>query len=168
MKATLERLRELLVYDPLSGSVSIRRNGRVLLPDHDGIVTVFDRTAKTKIKKYKLERLAFFLAFGNFPREDQRVLHKNLDTEDNRITNLSLVSRSVFKQIKEARKNLIGGIKIVPHVTDQFSYVLHWFEDGSEKTKTIQDIVVARKQLLRLQLKYSKILTKYCIFDRID
>lgn len=165
MKQNLERLKELLDYDALSGKITIRKNKRVLAPDHDNIVVIFDRMAKPKAKKYKLEKIAFALAYGYFPREDQRVLHKNLDISDNRLKNLSLVSRSVFKQIKEAQKNLDGGIKIVPHPTDQFCYVLHWFEGGTEKTKIINDIVVARRQQLKLQLKYSKILTKYCLFE---
>jgi len=164
-KQSLERLKELLEYDALTGKVSIRKNKRVLTPDHDGIVMIFDREAKPKHKKYKLEKIAYYLAFSIFPREDQRVLHKNLDPEDNRQTNLVLVSRSVYKQIKEASRNVAGGIRIVPHATDQFSYMLHWFENGIEKIRLVQDIVIARRYMVRLQLKYSKILTKYCVFD---
>lgn len=164
-KQTLERLKELLEYDSSTGKVLLKKSKRILAPDQDGLVVIFDRLASPKVRKYKLERVAYFLAFGVFPREDQRVLHKNLDPEDNRIQNLSLVSRSVFRQIKEAHRNLTGGIHLIPHAVDQFSYILKWFEGGVEKSKIIQDIVVARRQQLKLQLKYSKILTKYCLFD---
>lgn len=162
---TLERLKDLLEYDPSSGKVHLKKSKRALVQDHDGIVVIFDKSATPRVRKYKLERIAFYLAFGQFPREDQRVLHKNLDPEDNRMQNLTLVSRSVFRQIKEAHRNLTGGIHLVPHATDQFSYILKWFEGGLEKSKIIQDIVVARRQQLKLQLKYSKILTKFCLFD---
>lgn len=164
-KLSLDRLKALLEYDPGTGRVSLKKSNRTLQQDFDGIVVIFDRLSNPKIRKYKLERIAYYLAFGTFPREDQRVLHKNLDTEDNRRQNLTLVSRSVFKQIKEAHRNLSGGIHLVPHAVDQFSYILKWFEGGIEKSKIIQDIVVARRQQLKLQLKYSKILTKYCLFD---
>lgn len=164
-KQSLDRLKELLEYDPGTGNVLLKKNKRVLAPDDDGIVTVFDRSAKPKSKKYKLERIAFFLAYGIFPSDTQKVLHKNLDSKDNRLKNLTLVSRSVFKQIKEADKNISGGIRMVPHSSDQFAYVLSWYEAGAERSKTIQDIVVAKRELLKLQLKYSKILTKYCNFD---
>ncbi len=164
-KQTLERLKELLDYCPSSGKVTIKKNKRVLAPDNDGLVVIFDRQANPRSKKYKLDRLAFFLAFNIFPREDQRVLHKNLDVQDNRLQNLTLVSRSIFRQIKEADRNLSGGIRILPHSTDQFAYVLYWFEGGVERSKIIQDIVVAKRYLIKLQLKYSKILTRYCLFD---
>ena len=164
-RQSLERLKDLLEYCPETGKVTIKKSKRVLTPDHDGIVVIFDSKAKPKTRKYKLERIAFYLAFSIFPREDQRVLHKNLDSEDNRIQNLALVSRSVFRQIKEAHRNLTGGIHLTPHATDQFAYILRWYEGGVEKAKTIQDIVIARRQQLKLQLKYSKILTKYCVFD---
>lgn len=165
MQTTLDRLREILEYCPSSGKINNRKTKRVLAADSDGLVIIFDRKAKVKSTKYKLERIAFALAYGYFPSEAQKVLHKNLDSTDNRIKNLTLVSRSVFKQIKEAYRNVSGGIRIVPHPTDQFAYVLYWFEGGIEKNKVIQDVVVAKRQLLKLQLKYSKILTKYCIFD---
>jgi len=162
---SLERLKELLEYSPETGKVTIKKSNRTLTCDSDGIVVIFDSKAKPKTRKYKLERIAYYLAFSIIPREDHKVLHKNLDPEDNRIQNLSLVSRSVFRQIKEAHRNLTGGIHIIPHATDQFSYILKWFEGGIEKSKIIQDIVVARRQQLKLQLKYSKILTKFCVFD---
>ena len=107
-KQSLERLKELLEYNPETGKVTIRKSQRVLTPDADGIVVIFDSKAKPKTRKYKLERIAYYLAFSIVPREDQKVLHKNLDPEDNRIQNLSLVSRSVFRQIKEAHRNLDG------------------------------------------------------------
>lgn len=164
-KHTHERLKDLLGYDSTSGKVFLKKSQRILQADQDGIVVIFDKLATPKIRKYKLERIAYYLAFGVFPREDQRVLHKNLEVEDNRMQNLALVSRSVFRQIKEAHRNLTGGIHLVPHATDQFSYILKWYEGGIEKSKIIQDIVIARRQQLKLQLKYSKILTKFCLFD---
>ena len=167
MKQTPERLRELLSYNPLSGAVSLRRSGRVLVPDSNGQVVVFDSKAKRhKSTRYTLDRLCVFFAFGQFPRQDQKVHHKNLDPLDNRLVNLEVVSKGIYRTIREAWKNLDGGIRLVPHASDQFTYVLHWYEGGKERCKTIQDIVIARRQCIRLQLKYSKILTKYCLFDQ--
>jgi hypothetical protein len=161
---TPERLRELLTYDPLTGAIRTKRFQRQLEADHDGLVIVFDSLEK-KSFKMKLERVAYALAFGVSPREDKRVLHKNLDTKDNRLCNLALVSRKVYLQIKESHKNLTGGIRVIAHQSDQFAYLVYWFEGGFERKKIVQDIVPARKLQLKLQLKYSKILTKYCIFD---
>jgi len=163
-KPDLSRLKEILDYDPSTGKVYTKK-GRQLTPDQDGLVVVFDSKANTRSVKHKLEKVAYYLAFGDYPRQDQKVLHRNLDENDNSAKNLSIVSRSVYRQIKEAHKNLTGGIHMIPHGIDQFSYVLKWFDSGVEKSKIIQDIVIARKVQLKLQLKYSKILTKYCVFD---
>jgi len=158
-----EELRELLDYNPSTGAVTTKRK-RVLTADHDGLVVVFDGKNKKSIKM-KLDRLAYMLAFGEHPKETNRILHKNLDISDNRLVNLVQVSREVFIKIKEAQRNLTTGIRVVLHPTDQFSYNVFWYEKGVEKSKLIQDIGLARRFQVKLQLKYSKILTKYCLFD---
>lgn len=162
-KITPERLRELLSYDPSTGVIKTKRQ-RVLTADHDGLVVVFDGISKKSIKM-KLERIAYTLAFGVAPKETHRILHKNLDLNDNRLANLQQVSRELFIKIKEAHRNLSTGIKVVAHPTDQFSYNVFWYEQGVEKCKLIQDIGLARRFQVVLQLKYSKILTKYCLFN---
>lgn len=159
-----ERLKQLLTYDPLSGSVCITKSKRKLIPDHDGLVVVFDPVQK-KTHKLKLDRVACTLAFGKAVPENKRVLHRDLNTHDNSLKNLSVVSRAVFLQVKEAHRNLTQAIRMVQHQTDQFNYVVHWFEKGRECQKVLHDIAAAKGLVLRLQLKYSKILTKYCIFD---
>lgn len=158
------QLRTLLDYDPYTGVIQNRKTKRRLIPDYDGLVVIFCSESK-KAYKMKLERIAYTLAFGIPPKEDKRVLHKNLDISDNRSNNLSLVTRGVFLQIKEAQKNLTGGIRISAHTVDQFNYVVYWMERNQEKQRVVSDIIEARRIMLRLQLKYSKILTKYCLFD---
>lgn len=158
------RLREILDYSPLTGAVHNRRTKRLLQADHDGLVTVFCSKQK-KPHKLKLDKIAFALAHGVFPRKDRRVLHRNLDTSDNSLKNLAVVSRGVFLLIKEAYKNLAGGIKINAHHTDQFCYVVSWTEQNKDKSKVVHDIVEARRVVAALSLHYSKVLTKYCVFD---
>ena len=52
-----ERLREVLDYDPLSGRILNKKTRRLLQPDHDGLVIIFDSAAKRSIKM-KLDRIA--------------------------------------------------------------------------------------------------------------
>lgn len=160
-----ERLKELLEYDASTGKINNRKTKRVIIPDHDGLVIIFDNQADIKSKKYKLEKIAYYLAFGVYPKDEQKVLHKNLNPNDNRLNNLVLVSRVVFLKIKEAHKNISGGIRIVPHPTDMFCYFVYWYSKGSEVSKMFDDIGFARVHSTKLQLKYSKILTNYCLFD---
>lgn len=164
---TPERLKELLDYDHLSGIITNKRTKRRLQADHDGLVILFDLPWSV-LWRWSLTELPMLWPSDHYLWVDQRVLHKNLDIYDNRLNNLSLVSRALFLQIKEAHKNILGGIKIVAHPTDQFYYILHWFENGAEKTKILQDIVPARELQLKLQLKYSKILQNIVFLTKFN
>ena len=159
----IDRIKTLFNYNPKTGIVSTKKN-RNLVADHDGLVVVFDSVAKKPVK-IKLERLAYALAFNKLADEQKRVLHKNLDPDDNRMQNLALVTREVFLEVKEAYRNINQGIRFVPHPTDQFAYIVYWIEKGVEKQRILHDITNAQQFLLKKQLKYSKILTKYCVFD---
>ena len=162
---TVQRLMQLLQYDPLTGNVLVRKSKRILQGDSNGQVSVYDATAKPALKRYLLDKLAFALAYEQWPRKDQRILHKNLNPDDNRLCNLALVSRTVFNKIQEAHRNIDYGIKMKAHTTDQYKYIVNWYEDSQVKIKVLNDVVSARHLYMQLKLKYSKILTKYCVFD---
>jgi hypothetical protein len=98
-------------------------------------------------------------------QKDKVVLHKNLNENDYRYCNLKLISKKTQNSIKEAYRNLNGYLKLQPHPKDMFSYVLIWKENGKDKILVVQDIVVAKRMLNKLQLKYAKILNRYCVFD---
>lgn len=164
MKITPERLQQLLHYDPCSGVITKVQNNRMLTPDDAGCVVVHDSESGSSVK-IKYDKLAYLLAYKKQLKANQRLLHKNLDTEDCRLHNMVVVSREVFLKVKEAKKNLDGGIKMLAHSTDQFSYVVHWYENHKPRKKLIRDVVLAQKFILRLKLKYSKVLTTYCVFD---
>ena len=56
-----ERLREVLDYDPLSGRILNKKTRRLLQPDPDGLVIIFDSATKRSIKM-KLDRIAYAMA----------------------------------------------------------------------------------------------------------
>jgi hypothetical protein len=154
-----------VAYDPISGLLTNKRNNRLLIPDVDGFI-YYSQTTPVKAQiKIKANRLCCLLGFGKIIEKNQRVLHKNLNENDFRLTNLAIVSSTEYKKINEARTNIDSRLRLVAHPEDQLSYFLHWREDGIDKRELILDIVVARRKLKKLQLKYSKILSKYCIFD---
>ena len=49
-KQSLERLKEILEYNPETGKVTIKKSQRVLTADQDGIVVIFDSKAKPKTR----------------------------------------------------------------------------------------------------------------------
>lgn len=158
-----ETAKALLTYDPSSGNITIIKTGRVLTADEYGSVLVYDPSIR-KSHKIKIGKLAYLMGYGILPEKDERVLHKNLDETDCSLKNLAIVTAQEYKEIKEAYRNLSSAIRYNQHPKDQYSYILHWYEDGFAKTQVIHDAVNVKRAELALRLRFSKILTKYCIF----
>lgn len=160
-----ERLQSIVQYNPESGKIYNKKSGREYsISEDNGAITIYDPLMKKRIK-IRPDKLIWILLYGKPPDSDKRILHRNLNQNDNRLVNLLLVPRRVYNQISEASRNLSGALKLLPHPEDQYSYVLTYKDSGVEHNEIIEDIVVARKKLLKLQLKYAKLLSKYCIFD---
>lgn len=160
----LERLNQLLQYDHLTGKLFSKEHNREIQADPDGFITIWDSLAKKKTK-FKADRLCFTLGNNKKVRKNQKILHKNLNNKDNRLVNLVLISQSVHNRVKEASKNLSGGIKIQPHIKDKYDFVVSYFDDKFHTKEVYCDIIAAQNRVIVLQLKYAKVLTRYCCFE---
>jgi len=135
---------------------------RQIFPDEDGYITFFRKGKKFKLKA---NRIAAEIGNDIAVPDDKVVLHKNLDYEDFRLVNLQIVPREVLKTVKEAHRNLSGALQMKPHGSNVYCYVLQWKEDGRLRTMLCEDIVVAKREYMKLKLRFAKILSKYCVFD---
>lgn len=156
--------KEFIEYDLHKGLFFIlkEQNKRQIFPDSSGYLTFFRSNKSFKIKA---NRVAIELGNNIDIPKDKVILHKNLNTNDYRLQNLCLVTRSIANKIKEAHKNLSGYLKLIPHPKDAFSYIVQWKEDNKSKKQVVHDIVVAKKLFVVLRLKFTKIINRYCIFD---
>ncbi len=158
-------------YNANEGTFFVIGTGKQVIPDIDGFCWHYSKLGtennKTKTIKIKANRLACLLGFGKAVRKDQRILHRNLIESDCRLRNLQVIPRKLYLVIEEARVNLDSKLRLVAHPNDQFSYFLHYRSEGRDKRELILDIVIAKKRLNKLQLKYSKILSKYCLFEEL-
>ena len=160
----LKRLNELLIYSPHTGEIRMKASGRLINTDPDGFITVYDAISKRRTK-FRVNRLAYALGNGKILRKNQKILHLNLDLTDNRLRNLKAVSGGVFAKVKESSRNLTKELKITPHPTDQYDYFVSYFDNKLLKKEVFHDIIAARQRLIELQLRYAKVLTRYCNFD---
>lgn len=159
------QINDLIDYDILTGDFFILKNNiryRKIFPDEDGYIVFYK---DNKRMKFKANKIAIELVQSIVVQKDKVVLHKNLDESDYRYCNLKLLSKKTYNSIKEAHRNLSGYLKLQPHQKDMFSYVLIWKENGKDRILVVQDIVVAKRMYNKLQLKYAKILSRYCVFD---
>lgn len=114
MGLTVERLRSLLSYDPLTGIFSwMERPGsgsRVRIGDIAGTVK---RNGYRGIgiggRSYLAHRLAWLYVRGEWPESD--VDHENLDKADNRFANLRLASVSQNAANTRAKADNSSGLK---------------------------------------------------------
>lgn len=157
----VKRLLEFLKYDPIEGTVSYIKSGKSLVPDSDGLVIVIDPISKKK-KKFKLEKLCYSMLFGVNLTKDDKIIHKNLDETDFTARNLVMVTPMQYKELKEAWKNIQGGIKLQPHPRESFTYELSWYEKGVKRSQVVYDFIVAKQLERKLLFRFSKLLTKYC------
>lgn len=159
-----QKLQELVRYDPDTGKLYNKGTGRLMTISEDTYtVTVYNNTTGKRFR-VKPDKLIWMIVYGKAPDSDKRILHRNLNIYDNRMVNLTIVSRRVYNQIAEAHRNLTS-LKLLPHPYDQYSYQLVYKVKGVEHSETIEDVVVAKNRLLKLQLENAKLLSKYCIFD---
>lgn len=159
------KLRELIDYDILEGSFFILKNNaryRKIFPNEEGYLVFYKDSKRIKLKANKT---AIELVQNIIVQKDKVVLHKNLNENDYRYCNLRLISKKTHNSIKEAYRNLNGYLKLQPHPKDMFCYMLIWKENSKDRILVVQDIVVAKRMLNKLQLKYAKILNRYCVFD---
>ena len=159
------QVKDLIDYDILTGDFFILKNNkryRKIFPNEDGYIIFYKDSKRIKLKANKS---AIELVQNIVVQKDKVVLHKNLNETDYRYCNLRLLSKKTYNSIKEAYRNLSGYLKIQPHQKDMFSYVLIWKESGKDRILVVQDIVVAKRMYNKLQLKYAKILNRYCVFD---
>ena len=160
----LDELKQRLAYDPQTGIVRLRKSNRQLMPDAYGMISIYVH-AEVKNYKFKLDKLSYELGYERRVPSTHKVLHKNLDEADNRLVNLTTVHRATYRKITEAARNLNGALRIVPHPEDQFSYFVEHYQNCTLKRQLIQDVTLAKKQVLKLQLKFAKFLNRYCVFD---
>lgn len=165
---TLKELINYIYYDATTGELFSlskhlpHRPDRKLVPDENNRIA---STVQGHSLKIKADRLIWFISTGKQPTRRQVVFHKNLDEQDNRLHNLMLIPKREYQQLIEAMKNISGDLKILPHQTDVFSYVLVYKLNGRIHKEVISDITIARRKFTRLQLKFVKLISKYTVSD---
>lgn len=167
-KAHLKDLIKFIYYDVQNGDLySLSKSDpprpeRKLQPNEDNRIISTIHGASLKIKA---DRLIWLIAYNKQPNRSQVVFHKNLDDLDNRLNNLILLPKKEYLKLVEAMKNISGALKMVPHPTDAFSYILIYKLNGRLQREVIQDITVARRKFNKLQLKFVKLISKYTVSD---
>lgn len=163
MSAVIDKFKPLVCYDKFTGRLTNRKTGALLSVDEYGYVVVYDKSVK---KRYKISAIKLAWELGNDRElpDGFRILVRNLDETDTSLGNLLAVPKEAYKEISESLRNL-EKMKLTPHPEDQYSYVIHYIENGIPRKDICHDVIAAKQQLIKRQLAAAKVINKYCIFD---
>ena len=171
----LKDIKPYLQYNPDTGIITVQSininnqsKHRKLIPDEEGMINTtvkIDTAVKSTKLKIKCNKLIWYLMYNKLPRVNQIVLHRNLDSEDYKLSNLCLVQKAEYYTLQESLKNLQGALKLHQHPTDIFSYVLEYRESGRLRREVVSDVVVARKKYSKLRFKFIKFIAKYVLTE---
>lgn len=166
---SLTKVLPYVQYEPDTGMIYVLKNDpktstlvkhKRLMPDENNSVNASINGTRVKIK---MNRFVWFILYGEILKDNETILHKDLDESNFRQNNLTKISKKVHYQILEAMKNLSGSLRIIPHPTDAFSYMIEYRKEGRLKREVLSDDSVAKKKLLQMQIKYIKFLGKYVV-----
>lgn len=162
-KEKLELVLPFVQYCPDTGELFVLKDSkrlRRLLPTEEGMLQSCINGHKVKIK---FNKFVFFVHTGVLPPEGTCIFHKDMQEDNFKFNNLVLITKEQNFRIIESLKNLKGALKIYPHKNDAFSYVVEYKDKGRLKKEVISDVQVARERFSRLQLKFTKFVSKFVI-----
>lgn len=157
----VDRLLELYCYDAVSGKISNKSNGRVILPSPDELVVYCYDPVDRSRKKFLYHNLAYILGSELDIPEGFKVLSLNLNEEDIRYNNLKLISKPDYTLVRCALRNLLGGLAITQHKTDKLAYRVNWYQFSKRRCIVCYDIARAQAILNRKSLDFSKTVNAY-------
>jgi hypothetical protein len=124
---TADQLKELLEYDPDTGVLRNRANGRSIGWRHSAGY----RQCMIGKKKYFIHRLAWLYAHGHLPKE--QIDHINGDRSDNRICNLRIATQKQNSANMKIRSNNKVGFKGVSRINRSKPFFASIHVDGKTK-----------------------------------
>lgn len=133
--------------------------GQTILPDDTQDFNVLKDGVRVKMRYNKV---VWFVVHGHIPEKDEFLWHKNLNTLDCRIENLRLLDRETHLKVKEAQRNLNQYLKYYKSKKDALSYILEYRINGRPKKEVHHDLGLVQRRFRRLQLIFTKVLSKYC------
>lgn len=135
-------------------------DGKIFSPTDEGAAVLLEPSCKYR-KRMKYSIACWVLGNKKDVPEGHKIVHINLDSFDFRLKNLKCISNDAVLKVQEAKRNMQGRLKLRSHPVDMYAYLVQYVEDGKSKTECFYDIAQANKRFKQLQLKYSKIISKY-------
>jgi hypothetical protein len=156
-----------LLYDHIQGSfwrlkldsVGNLQQDRRLFPNEEGNISYFCAATRKPVKR-KASVLAWEILY-NCSARDLYILHRDLDESNLKGSNLFALNRKEYIRYKDCLSNVQGAIRLHPHPTDAFSYIVYHRRGNKLKQNTFKDIVSALRFKKKMLLFSLKVLGRY-------
>lgn len=132
-----------------------------IFPNEDGFMIYLCSITKKQVKKKSSTFLYEF--FNEKLKEDQIVVFKDLNSTNYVPENIFVMQKSDYKILRDSIDNLEGAVKIKPHKTDAFSFIVYYKMNQKTHKKTCHDIVTAQRIKKIILYKSSKFLNKHIV-----
>lgn len=134
-RPSVERLRELLEYDPETGELrwKVRRSNQLQAGDEAGSING-DGYRIVKVDRYNalVHRVAWALQTGEWPPDNAQIDHKDMDRSNNRWDNLRMASQSHNQWNRTAYRNNTSGYKGVYYFKNRRKWLSKIQRHGKE------------------------------------
>lgn len=156
-------IKQLYKYYPETGAIVRIKNGRILFPDSEKRIALYDSVLLPNTIRIQYIKLAWLLSRGEPLDYDYKIIQKDKNPNNFQAHNLVAIHRKDFIALKGAIRNLNGELKVLPHKSDTYNSVVRYYNHLTKQAKheVYQDITVAKQRLNALKLEYSKLVNTY-------
>lgn len=95
--------------------------------------------------------------------DDQVVYFRDLNSNNFVPENVSAISKTEYKKLKDSIENINGAIKITAHNSNAYMYIIRFKNEGKTVKYVCQDIIQAHKIRRIVLYKSTKILNRYIV-----
>lgn len=153
-----------LLYDPKLGVFLSKDTQRNYQVSAEGFLSAYSSVSQ-RYNRRKAELIAWECIHKRKPKDGFVIFFKDLNRANLKANNLQEMPRELFLKIKESLRIIQGGIKAVPHRSDQFKHLLIYRENSRTITRMFHDMQELRKEKRRIILKHTKLLAENCILN---
>jgi hypothetical protein len=137
--------------------------GRLVIPTIDGFLVYTDIVSGKKNIKLKAIRVAYEMFYNCKRPKGMIVYHKDMVEGNYRVENIGTIPVELWQDVKDALYNVQDGIKIKPHPSVAYSFVLSFRQNGRIVRRVKHDITQVLQYKRKILLKCSKLVSKYTV-----
>lgn len=155
---TLDEIREVFSYDPVSGKLFNLRTSREVIPSEYETNPKACFRYNSKVFTVLIHSVCWLLHYGQWPSDI--VFHRDFNKTNNKITNLMVINRRDNYKLISAYNNLTKYCDIKAHSKYNDIYLVRHLSNGRLKHEKYEDYGFAKDAAEKLKNNYRRLIIK--------